>query len=246
MIRKNPAFAYLFLFFMVACGDSDEPLSENTQSISAVGSSVRFTNYTNEDEVAQIGGPVVSKDGISFYIGYRQMSAINQDPILLRFDDGELTWARTDYDTSADDQTGYGLLWDGANKLYAVFSATGTQSSVTGGFHRYTVNGWLPTYGQGGGAKVSILAAIDPATGDIQHATFLSAQLSNGNSNTLIVTGLEFDANENIVVEADSWFSPRNPDTSPMECQGSSPFYYQLTFTPELSEVLLATATGCE
>ncbi|MBD2059886.1 hypothetical protein H6F88_28515 [Oculatella sp. FACHB-28] len=37
-----------------------------------------------------------------------------------------------------------------------------------------------------------------------------------------------------LVITADAWFSPRHANALPMTCSSSSPFSYQLRFTPNL------------
>jgi hypothetical protein len=213
--------------------------SDNRVNFSGVDTS-------NEQAVAALNGPSVTIDNSSLYIGYEQVSTNNQNPILVRYTDGELAWERTDYEVSNDDSQGYGLLWDGTDNFYAIFSATGTQGQPEDDFREFASNGWLSSYGQGGGAEVSIIAKVNPENGNITNATFLSAVLSNGNSNTLTVTDLSLNG-ENLVVQAESFFSPRKTDTTAMENTGSdtsSPFDYEIEFTPDLSTAVRAEAPG--
>ena len=71
-------------------------------------------------------------------------------------------------------------------------------------------------------------------------AAYLTALLSNGKSNTLKVTDISLKPDDNLIVKADSYFSPRNPDGSRIQIPAgfSSPFDYTLVITPELNEVL--------
>lgn len=62
------------------------------------------------------------------------------------------------------------MLWSG-DLLYVVFTATGAQGDASGDLRRFTQQGWLTSYsdaspGGGGGAKVSAIVQLDPATGD--------------------------------------------------------------------------------
>lgn len=198
----------------------------------------------SEAELLARGVPSVASGSTRFFIGYQQVSANNQNPVLVRFDQGVQTWLRSDYESSGDDSRGYGLLWDGGNQLYAVFSSTGSQGDSSQDFRRFAQQGWLRSYGAGGGPKVAVLARIEPASGEVRAASFVSAQLSNGNSNSLQVKDLALQG-EALTVQASAWYSPRNPDTSPMRCSGSSPFAYSLDFSLDLSQVLKASAENC-
>ena len=46
---------------------------------------------------------------------------------------------------------------------------------------------------------------------------YLTEILSNGNSNTLKVRDLPLYLDNNLIVEADSFFSPRHPNVSPIK-----------------------------
>jgi hypothetical protein len=70
--------------------------------------------------------------------------------------------------------------------------------------------------------------------------------LSNGNSNSLTIENISVNASDNLIIQAQSWFSPRNPDGSRMEQigSGSSPFDYTVEMTPDLTQVLNTAAVG--
>ncbi|MGB3492646.1 MAG: hypothetical protein WBA57_07950 [Elainellaceae cyanobacterium] len=100
--------------------------------------------------------------------------------------------------------------------------------------------------GAGAGAKVSVIARINPADGTLTDAAYLSAVLSSGKSNTLIVEAIALNASGNLVIQAKSWFSPRNPDGSAMQqvSSGESPFTYTIEMAPDLEKVLNTSADG--
>ncbi|NEQ35156.1 MAG: calcium-binding protein [Okeania sp. SIO3I5] len=209
---------------------------------------ISFTPSSTEEEIAAQNGPSIEIGSQTIYIGTWQRSSNNQDPIIASFDpvNPNNNWVRTDYETTGADGRGRGLFWDG-DDLYAVFSVDGTQGTSEQDFRRAAtdaVQSWLRSYGQGGGASVSVVARIDiddlTNPGEMTDAAYLTALLSNGNSNTLTVTDLSLNADNNLIVEADSFFSPRNPDGSAIEIPSgvSSPFDYQLVITPDLNEVL--------
>jgi hypothetical protein len=204
---------------------------------------VTFTCDNSEATIKAKNGPKVTIGQTSIYIGYQQVSSQNKDPRIIRFDNGVKKWCRSDYETTNDDGTGYGLLWDGGNVLYGVFSSTGSQTGFD--FRRFATGRWLSSYGSGGGAKVAVIAKINPANGSVDYATFLTAKKSNdGKTNSLVVTGLSWNG-MNLTVKADSWWTPRRANTNSMNCSSSSPYKYTATFTGDLTKVNLASAVNC-
>lgn len=77
-------------------------------------------------------------------------------------------------------------------------------------------------------------------------AAYLSAVLSNGNSNSLSITGISTNASGNLVVQAQSFFSPRQPNGQAMTqtSSGGSPFDYTAEITPDLRTVVRTSAVG--
>ncbi|MGD1850417.1 MAG: calcium-binding protein [Cyanophyceae cyanobacterium] len=191
------------------------------------------------------GNAIASQGATSFAAGFLQINADNQDPRLARFDNGTLTWLGNTYESTGADSRAHGLLWNGANELYAVFTVDGTQGAASQDFRRFATNGWLNNYGIGGGPRAAVLARLDPATGNIQSATYLRAQLGSGRTNTLTVNGLSFDGSGNVVVNAVTAFSPLRVDRSPFNCSGPSGFNYTLTLSPDLSTAISASADRC-
>ncbi|NEP45648.1 MAG: hypothetical protein F6K35_43140 [Okeania sp. SIO2H7] len=171
---------------------------------------------------------------------------------MLSFDDENPNnnWQRTDYEESNADGRGYGLFWSGTD-LYAVFSIDGTQGTPDQDFRRASSDAstsWLRSYGQGGGAKVAIIGRIDPVTGDLLDAAYISAVLKDGKTNTLGVTDLSVTANGNLLVRSDARFYPRNVDGSPMLNVGDTPapFDYTVELTPDLKQVISTSAIGVQ
>ncbi|MEB3341398.1 DUF4347 domain-containing protein [Okeania sp.] len=214
---------------------------------------IKFTPSNTEAEIAAQGGPSIEIGTQTIYIGTWQKSSNNQDPIIASFDDTnpDNNWLRTDYETTGADGRGQGLFWDG-DDLYVVFTTDGTQGDASEDFRRAAsdaTQSWLRSYGQGGGRKVSVVARIDEVTGEMTDAAFFSALLSSGDSNTLTVTDLYINSGNNLVVEASSFFSPRNPDGSRMtqvDTNLGSPFDYTLEITQSLDEVISTAAVGWE
>ncbi|MBE9006150.1 hypothetical protein IQ259_14080 [Fortiea sp. LEGE XX443] len=210
---------------------------------SSVSKGVTFTCNDSEATIKAKNGPKISIAGKTIYIGYQQVSSLNQDPRIIRFDNGVKKWCRSDYETTLDDSRGYGLLWDGGNVLYGVFSSTGSQTGND--FRRFAKGRWLSYYGNGGGAKVAVLARINASNGNVDYATFVTAKKpSDGKTNSLVVTKLSWNG-KTLKVLADSWWSPRRGDRNSMTCTGSSPYKYTATFTSDLTKVTSASAVNC-
>jgi hypothetical protein len=243
--QTNPRLLTFTLLLTSLLGGSLLTQSVQAAPIASVKRAVTFSCSDSEATIKAKGGASVKIGTSSIYIGYQQVSSINKDPRMIRFDNGKRAWCRSDYEVTNDDGTGYGLIWDGGSVLYGVFSSTGTQGTLSQDFRRFAGSGWLTSYGAGGGAKIAVLARINPATGTISSASFLSALLSSGKSNSLVVKGLSLKGS-NLVVNADSYFAPRRFDRSRMTCSGSSPFNYTTEFAANLSSVVKATADRCQ
>lgn len=224
------------------------------QPIPAVisGDTVKFSPRDSEEAIAATGAPSITIGTQTIYIGTWQESSNNQDPIIASFDQANSNnnWIRTDYESTGADGRGYGLFWDG-DDLYAAFSTDGTQGNSSEDFRRAAADAqqsWLRSYGSGGGPQIGVVAKLDETTGAMSDAVFLSSLLSSGDSNSLAITDLSVSDSGNLVVEADSWFSPRNPDGTPMTpvASGSSPFDYTVEIAPDLSRVVSTSAVGWE
>ncbi len=219
-------------------------LPANAVGQSSLRNPVSFSCRDSEAVIRRKSGPVVSFGRSRIYAGYQQVSRDNQNPIVVRFDQGRRTWCRTDYESTEDDGKGYGLLWNGSNDLYTVFTATGTQGTASQDYRRFSTRGWLRSYGNGGGSQVSVIVRLNPNTGNPTAGTFLTAVLSSGRTNSLVVRDLEW-ADGQVIVTADAWYSPRRIDRQPMTCTGASPFVYTLTLGANLSQVSAAAAERC-
>jgi hypothetical protein len=207
----------------------------------------KFTATDTETTLINNGVAVVTSNNTNIYIGTNQVSSNNQNPILTSFTNGVRDWVTTDIENTGADGRGVALLWNGNDQLYAAFTTDGTQGNASEDFRRFTSSGWLTTYGQGGGAKATVLLKINPDTGAgiTGNGTFVSALLSNGNTNTLVPTNMYFSGT-NIVLEADSYFAPRRTNKTMMSqtTPGSSPFDYTITFNNNLTQAPNAIALG--
>jgi hypothetical protein len=211
---------------------------------------VKFSASASEATIAATAAARIQLGTQTIYIGAEQVTSINQNPVLVSFDaqNPANNWRRTDYEITGVDGRGYGLFWSGS-QLYALFTVDGTQGTPDQDFRRVSggaTQPWLQSYGAGGGAKITVLARLNPATGEMTDAVHLSARLSDGKSNSLTVNGLSTNPAGNLVVNAQSFFAPRRPDGQAMTqtSPGSSPFAYQLEITPDLKTVVSTAAAG--
>ena len=211
----------------------------------------KFTEDASEEAIVTTGADSVTFGSQTVYIGTEQVSANNQNPIVRSFDPANPgnNWTRQDLETTGTDGRGLGLVWTGT-ALYGVFSVDGTQGEVTEDFRRATGDvqqDWLRSYGSGEG-KVAVIGQLDPATGALLKAAYLSAVKENGKSNSLSITGASVNSAGNLVISAKSFFSPRRPNGSALTKDPNntqdSPFDYALEITPDLTEVISTAADG--
>lgn len=216
---------------------------------------VKFSSSVTEAQLIASGAARISLGSQTLYIGTDQVSAINQNPILASFDavNPANNWIRADYEATGADGRGNGLAVTPTGEVYAFFSVDGTQGSPDQDFRRASTaaeQAWLRSYGQGGGPQVSVIGKIDPATGNLIAAAYLSAILGNGNSNTLTITGLTVQPNGNLRISAQSFFAPRRPNGQAMTLDSdpttpdTSPFPYFIEITPDLKQVVSTAAVG--
>ncbi|MEM6519029.1 MAG: hypothetical protein AAF722_06805, partial [Cyanobacteria bacterium P01_C01_bin.70] len=207
----------------------------------------KFNTGTPESELQSSSAARINLGDTTIYIGTNQVSAINQDPIVTSFTNGVRNWTQS-YDTSAIDARGMGLLYDeGSASLYGVFTADGgSQGANT--FGAATQGGWLSGYGRGGGPMASVLLKLNPSTGAVEDGTFIRAQTSDGNTNTLRPTNLDF-VNGEVVFYGDSFFSPLGTNGNPFDSDArttdeGSPFDYRVVLSADLSDATSAEAIG--
>ena len=211
----------------------------------------------------------------TLFFGTEQVTSINQNPIVAVFnsDSQQLIWCNNNYEIAGADGRAIGALHaqvattsstdTTANDtndevLYVVFTIDGTQGTSAEDFRRFTTNGWIPSYGNGGGPKVSVVTQINITTGAPITGTFLRSQLlSNGRTNSLIVTQMSYERNCNVTtttsgssidaslfqlrVQAEAYYLPmslngRTP-LSESDClpDTNSPFNYTVTLPPSLN-----------
>jgi hypothetical protein len=232
----------------------------NPTNGATLGQSKAFLTIVDDDAPteAQIQSRATTRmtsGNTTIYTGYNQVSTGtdigNQDPWMASFTNGKLNWYRDDYEITNDDSRGTHLLWNNnTGQLYAAFTSTGAQGTPAEDFRRFAQNGWLRSYsdyspGGGGGGKVAILAKLDPLTGTVTNASFLTA-LNGNKTNSVSVKSLSLNGSY-LLVQADSAFAPRKPDRTAMTrlegVTGTSP-NYTVEFAPDLGSVIRATSTN--
>ena len=178
--------------------------SNNGQTQVSVGDSIEFNCSTPESSLSSAEKVTIGNS--TYYVGYRQVTSNNQDPIISKFTNGSQDWCKDNYDGgSAPDSKGLGLMATPNGDLYAVFTVDGGDNNYQFG----ASGGWLTGYGSGGGAKVSIVSKIDTNAGNATNGTFIRAQLSSGNTNTMSPVNLGWDdSNNRVIFEGASAFSP--------------------------------------
>jgi hypothetical protein len=134
---------------------------------------------------------VIDSNGNTYKIGFDQVSSINQDPFILKTKpNGETVW-KIRYEETPVDGRGTVIAFE-EGKLMAVFTLDGG-SNDSKYLNKYQVwegafNGVFQSgYEKGGGPKVSVICEIDPETGKIKKGSFVTARLTNGNTNSLTI-----------------------------------------------------------
>ena len=113
-----------------------------------------------------------------YTVGFKQISSNNQDAYALKETNGQVVWSKY-YDKSVDDGRGEAVSIQGDNLIMA-FSCTGGNTD-----YKATTGSFQTSYGNGGGSKITFLAKINPANGEIQAGTFIGCKLDDGKTNTL-------------------------------------------------------------
>jgi hypothetical protein len=139
---------------------------------------------------------VVDEAGNTYLTGFDQISSNNQDPFIHKKNSrGETIW-RLRYEETPVDGRGVLLAWN-AGKLYAVMTVDGGSTTATSITRHQVLPGafegvFQAGYGVRGGPRVSLVMEIDTETGKIRKGTFITARLTDGNTNTLLVRQIGF------------------------------------------------------
>jgi len=240
-MTKIPSLTHVFsivtIASLIALFLSSMLLITNVNAQSAVATDpVEFDCGTAEASIPA-GAATITVGGSQYYIGYEQVSGINQDPVLAKFTGGVQDWCRNDYEATPVDGRGVGLLGTPGGQVYATFTVDGGNA----GFNFGDSSGWLSGYGSGGGAVVSVVSLIDTSNGDATNGTFVRARLDNGDTNSLRINALQWDeTNQQVMVQAASFFSPLDINGDQIPVTGSSPFDYVVVFNSTLTTAVQA------
>ncbi len=227
-------------------------VTEPEQPAAIVLSSLPIVDCTmSEAAIAATGAPRLTIGGSNYYIGTRQVTATNQNPIIIKFTGGVRDWCREDYENDAVEGRGYGLYWSGTD-LYAIVSINGHSS----GLQRFTSRGWLRHFTDYmplgspivSGARATVIFKINLRNGEgmVGHGTFLSSRTADNRANTVLIRDISRDGVGNLVLRADSWNNPRRIDKEAMHpiSPGSEPYDYTLIMTSDLMSAICASAVG--
>ncbi len=134
-------------------------------------------------------------DGATYNAGYAQVSSNNQDAFVEKKDkDGNTLWKVTHASSPADERAVL-ITLDEEQNPWVIFTVDGgsydagyiTKKFVESGAFE---NVYQNSYGQGGGPKVAIIARLNAETGRIVKASFLTARLNSGKTNSFTVENL--------------------------------------------------------
>jgi hypothetical protein len=241
---KNVFIVITLLLSLSLFANTSEIKVLANSSIDPLGGVHNFDCSTQESAIPA-ATPRITTGNTTYYIGTTQVTSINQNPILASFTNGVQDWCRVDYEQTGVDGRGYGLLATPNGDIYAVFSVDGGSNDFNFGAD----NGWINSYGSGGGPKASVVSKINPANGDPITGSFITAKLANGNTNTAMITSIGYNPDESIELSVNSFFCPLDINKNPIDCSqfGSSPFDWRLTLNSDLTAALTSfIATGDE
>ena len=225
--------------------DSDVPDDTDVDSDTDVDTDVADPAWLGADVADGAGsigcsnalaGTQLAVGGRILAFGYDQAGANDQHPVVALYDaadENAQVWC-VRHETEGPDGRAVAATWDGGPEALVAYTIDGGGSALDS-----AADGWLGSYGPGGGGKVTVLARVDMADGAIVHATFVHAKLTNGNSNSLSPTSPPSVLPDGRVeLRANSAYHPMNPDRSRMECEGPSGFAFRAQFSADLSEAL--------
>lgn len=237
--------------FLFQCSDSSTGASDLAGSAASDGGIGIMSAFRSSPAAINCGQTIaqlrqanaaeVTVGNTSLFVGYVQASGTNQNPIVIRFDNGAQTFCRQ-HETQAPDGRAYGLSWNGGDKLYVVYTVVGGGTDLDAAGQ----GGWLSSYGNGGGPAVSFLGRVDPVSGQLLGGTFVSALLASGKINTLTPNAApDILSDGSIVFHGSSAFSPRNPDRTAMANCAYPMDDYRAIFSSDLSMMSCASIKNC-
>lgn len=216
------------------------PSAEGWQSDFAKAAGIRCDAAASEFAAL----PSVTVGTSTMYVGFRQATSINQNPIVARFDDGELVYC-VEHEDDPPDARAVGITWNGGDHAYVVYTVVGggTDLEGKGGF----LSSYAPGAISGGGPNVSVVGRVAAATGELETATFVIAVKSDNKVNTHNPAGA-VRVLEDGTVEflGESAHKPIDADgRSAMNCT-DYPFESRYRFSADLRTLVCADCTNCQ
>ncbi|WP_194765743.1 hypothetical protein [Tamlana sp. I1] len=142
-------------------------------------------------------------NGNSYEVGFNQVSAINQDPYVRKKNaKGESIWY-IEHEKSEVDGRATLIFIDNEDIPWVVFTLVGGSYNEEYLTKREIANSdsfknvYAPSYGNGGGPKVSIIAQLNPENGKIIKGSFVVAKKNDGKTNGFTIKS--FGMNNNML-----------------------------------------------
>lgn len=220
---------------------------ESAQASSAFGS-VNFgsgTTCTDYNVIGDIPGSAarITAGGRTIAIGYIQISAFSQHPIVISFDgSGNKQWC-LQHEAAPPDGRARGIWWDGTD-LYVVFTVDGGDGTFNASFA--TSGGWVSNLAGAGSGTFTIVSKLDPSSGAATNGTYVVSRLDNNNPNSFTPSGISVGGGA-VTVTGTSAYLPVNPNGSQKpECGSPSDVTYTLSadLSSASSSVCVAAAPG--
>lgn len=211
-------------------------------SVSKIGKSIAFECYTRESDVMSRNAVGIKSGSVTYYTGYKTSLFSKKDPVIIAFEKGVFKWCKDDYEFSADETQGYGMLIDEEGELFVLLS-TKTEND-TNEFDQYTSNGWLSTHRLNHTIRSTVLAKIDTESGRIDGATYISAEPTKGLTGELDIKTIK-SSGENITLTGVAYGLPRGVDTYSLSCKKANSYTFSLALDKTLTYATTATAQNC-
>ncbi|EAY31854.1 hypothetical protein [Microscilla marina] len=234
----NTLYLPILLVGLLACAKKDDIVDP----VAGGGNTTTLTGNTEATDA----------QSNQYTVGFDQASSNNQNPYVIKKDgQGNQLWKVT-YENTGVDGRAVLVTVDANNVPWVVFTVDGG-SNDAGYITKKQINAdafsgvYMNSYGSGGGPKASVIAQLDPATGNIVKGSFMTARLTSGKTNTLNITKIGFN-NGNFAFEISSAAWPpgkgssyvRFPDiTDDNRIDGAFKIYYEIK--TDLSEIVVAT-----
>lgn len=241
MIKLN-YLIFVALLIFTACSSSDDNIEPSNNGAGDAGTEdVTLTSVTE----------VTDADGNIYKVGFDQASSNNQNPYVEKTDAGGGQAWRINHENTGVDGRAVLVTVDSNNNPWVIFTVDGGSNDngyinkkevEDGAFSGVFQNG----YGSGGGAKVAIIARLNPSTGKIVKGSFVTARLNSGNTNTFSITEVGF-ANGNFAFKgvANAWATGAGTSyvkfpgiTEADRVDGKTTLYYEMK--TDLSEIVVA------